>query len=206
MNLKGIFIKDDGDTKPEKPAKTATPVPPIISTVQQTASNLAGVADDKFVTILWQAIADNNIPGPDYFEFKQIVDSMVALAIDEKTKFITTYMGFKAQGCTKETLLSSIDSYIKVIKNEQSNFATQMESQLNEKVRGKQAQIEESKKKVEELNKQIMEANNFILTASQEAQQEELKIQMTGANFNQSAERVLSALESDKNKINTYLQ
>jgi len=209
MSLKSIFIKDDGSPKLEKPAKTQVPpvysVPPI-QVSQQTASNLAGVADDKFVTILWQAISDNNIPGQDYFEFKQAIDQMANIPIDEKTKFITTFAVFSGQGCKKEALISSIDTYVNIIKKEQANFASEMESQLSEKVRGKQGQIEEAKKKVEELNKQIMEANNFIVTASQEAQQEELKIQMTNANFNQSAERVLTALTGDKNKINMYLQ
>ena len=77
---------------------------------------------------------------------------------------------------------------------------------MSEKVRDKQAQVEAAKKKVEELNQQIIEQNNFILTTSTETQQEELQLQMKSANFNQSAEKVLSALESDKNKINTYIQ
>jgi len=197
--------KEAAKAAKRKPGK----VPPPISSFavsQQTVNNMSGVPDDKFVEMLWKVISDNNIPGQDYFEFKAAVDSMAALPIDEKSKFITTFTIFKGQGCSKEVLISSIDKYTSLIKNEHSIFATDFEDQHNQKVTGKLQQIEATKKKVEELNKQIMEANNFILTASQEAQQEEMQLQMTAANFNKSAEKVLGLLQGDKDKINMYIQ
>ena len=197
----GVLQSEEETTQPISATVNAT-VNPI---AQQTIANMSGIPDEKFVTLLWEAITQHNISGQDYFEFKQAIDAMASLSIDEKSKFLTTFTIFSAQGCKKETLLSSIDTYINVIKKEQANFMAEFDSQLKEKVKDKQIQIEAAKKKVEELNKEIMDVNNFILTSSQEAQQEELKLQMTSANFNKSAEKVLAALEADKNKLITYI-
>jgi hypothetical protein len=210
----GLFLKDDpekeakkqAEKEAKKAAKTLKTEPVSQFTVTpQSVTNMAGVADEKFVQMLWSVIEQYNIPGQDYFEFKQAIDAMAALPIDEKSKFLTTFTIFNSQGCKKESLLLSLEKYMKVIQKEISSFAAEFEAQRNEKVNAKLAQIEEAKRKVEELNKQILEANNFILTASQEAQQEEMKLQMTSANFNKSAEKVLSVLESDKEKINNYI-
>ena len=206
----GLIFKEPKQPKEKKATKVEQPVPAIQPehpyVASQTVNNIAGVADDTFVKRLWQAIAENHKPGQDYFEFKQSLDAMASLPIDEKNKFLSVFMIFKQQGCKKETITSSIDVYENVIKKEQATFAEEYEATHTEKVKSKQAQIEEAKKKVEDLNKQIVDANTFILTASQEAQQDELKLQMMSANFNQSAEKVLASLESDKNKINTYIQ
>ena len=206
----GIFLKDDPERDAKKAAekelkKAAKTETPQFRVTQESVSNMAGVADEKFVEMLWSVVSQNNFPGQDYFEFKQAIDSMSSLPIDEKSKFLTTFTIFQSQGCKKETLLSSLDKYMKIIQREQASFASEFESQRNEKVNSKLTQVEEAKKKVAELNNQIIEANNFILTASQEAQQEEMKLQMTNANFNKSAEKVLGALQSDKEKINNYL-
>jgi hypothetical protein len=78
-----IFFKDDPDAEAKKAAKATAkankskpveapqPIQPIIPTTR-TVSNMTGVADEKFVEMLKGVIADNNIPGQDYFELKQL--------------------------------------------------------------------------------------------------------------------------------------
>jgi hypothetical protein len=168
-------------------------------------STTTGVPDEKFVTLLMKVIADNNLPGLDYFEFKQAVDAMSTAQIDEKTKFMTIFVVYSQQGCKKEDLLSSLDKYVSLIKNEVKQFDTELNSQRNEKVQAKLAQVEETKKKVAELTKAIADANSFILKASQEAQQEALNLQIIDSNFKKSAEKVLGLLQNDKEKINNYI-
>ncbi|MFA5153275.1 MAG: hypothetical protein WC554_11995 [Clostridia bacterium] len=217
----GLFFKDNPELDAKKTAekdakkasksvtKTASSIPQPIQPVQitsQIVSNLTGVADEKFVEMLMDVIAKNNIPGQDYFEFKQTLDAMNSLPGDEKTKFLTIYTMFQLQGCKKETLLSSIDKYVSVVKAEEVNFDIELESQKNISVTTPLAQIEEARKKLDELNKQISELNTFIITSSQEVQNSELKLQMTETNFKKSIEKVVGLLLADKDKINSYIQ
>ena len=213
----GLFLKDDPEVETKKAtakaakankSKTADipqPIQPIIPTTH-TVSSMTGVADEKFVDMLKSVIADNNIPGQDYFEYKQSLDALASLPLDERTKFITVYATFKLQGCTKDVLTSSIDKYISLVQNEEKNFNAELASQRNSNVTGKTAQIQDAQKKLEDLNKQIAETNTFIITASQEVQNAELKLQMTENSFKKSVEKVVGMLQADKDKINSYIQ
>jgi hypothetical protein len=192
--------QNQAEVRPE--AKNPVSVPSSFLS-QGTTS---GVPDEKFVQMLMKVIADNNIPGLDYFEFKQAIDAMGSAQIDEKTKFVTTFIVYAQQGCKKEVLLSSVDKYMSVIRNEVSQFDSELKTQRQEKVQSKLIQVEEAKKKVAELTQAIADANNLILKASQEAQQENLNLQIVEANFKKSAERVLGMLQGDKEKINNYIQ
>ncbi len=199
------------DVEIEKKQNKAENKPEAKNTVSIPTSFLdqgttSGVPDEKFVQMLMRVIADNNLPGLDYFEFKQAVDALRTTQIDERTKFTTTFIVYAQQGCKKETLLSSIDKYTSVIKNEITQFDAELKAQRDEKVQSKLTKVEEAKKKVMELTQAITEANNFILKASQEAQQESLNLQVVEANFKKSAEKVLGILQGDKDKINNYIQ
>ena len=171
-----------------------------------TSNTYGSVPDEKFVSMLEQVIMDNNIPGLDYIEFKKAVDKMSNLPIDESTKILTAYSIFESQGCTKDILLKSIDTYIGLINKEQSAFNAEMEASYKEKVAGKKAQIEKSEKQIAELSKQIAELNMFIENASQETEAEEEKLKTADASFKQSAQKVISVLQSDKEKIATYIK
>lgn len=167
---------------------------------------MIGVADEKFVNMLMEAIAKNNIPGQDYFEFKQTLEAMNSLPGDERTKILTIFTMFQLQGCKKETLVSSIDKYVGIVQSESEAFNEELDAQRNGLVTAPLTQIDEARRKVEDLNKQISDLNTFIITTSQEVQNSELKLQMTETNFKKSVEKVIGLLLSDKEKINSYIQ
>jgi len=203
------IIKSDVDPEKKKEKPEVKPEPKTSASIPNSFLNqsaTSGIPDEKFVKMLMKVISDNNLPGLDYFEFKQAIDALGTAQIDEKTKFSTTFIVYAQQGCSKETLLSSIDKYSDIIKNEVTQFNAELKTQINEKVQSMLSRVEETKKKVMELTKEIADANEFILKASQEAQQESLNLQMVEANFKKSAEKVLGILQGDKEKINNYIQ
>jgi len=203
--LKGLIFKDgtteQGSTEnPSPKGKVAKgPVAPVSTTTVQ------GVADNKFIDLLEGIIEQNNQPGQDYFEFKQAVENMNSLPMDEKTKFQTVYTVLSLQGCNKNILITSLDKYIQIIQGEKNSFDAEMKSEYNSKVQSKLAKAEESKKELENLTKRLSELNGSILALSQEAQAEEMKIRATEANFKASADVIISEMISDKDKINNFI-
>lgn len=204
--LKGLVFKDvtanQGSTEnpSQKGKDTKSSVIPTSTTTVQ------GVADNKFINILEGIIEQNNLPGQDYFEFKQAVENMNSLPMDEKTKFQTVYSVLSLQGCKKDILLTSLDKYIQLIQNEKNNFDVEMQTTHKENVQSKLVKAEELKKEVEGITKKLTELNSTILTLSQEAQAEEMKIRATEANFKASADVIIGEMVSDKEKINKYIQ
>ena len=76
---------------------------------------------------------------------------------------------------------------------------------FNENVANKQKQIEDAKKEIENLTKKLSELNTNVITLSQEAQQEEMKIRTTESNFKASADIIINTMLTDKEKINSFL-
>lgn len=202
--LKGLIFKDtpteQGSTQnPSQTGKGAGPVIPVSTTTVQ------GVADSKFIDLLETVIEKNNQPGQDYFEFKQAVENMNALPMDEKTKFLTVYQVLSLQGCTKVNLITSLDKYISMIQSEKAAFDEEMKSEYTSKVQSKLLKAEEAKKELDSLTKRLSELNSSILVLSQEAQAEEMKIRATESNFKASADVIISEMISDKEKINNFI-
>lgn len=201
--LKGLIFKSEtseqGSTENPSP-RGKGPVMTVSSTTVQ------GVADNKFIDLLEGIIEQNNQPGQDYFEFKQAVENMNSLPMDEKTKFQTVYSVLSLQGCKKESLVASLDKYIQIIQGEKASFDEEMKSEHVAKVQSKLAKAEESKKELETITKRLTELNSSILALSQEAQAEEMKIRATEANFKASADVIISEMISDKEKINNFIQ
>lgn len=202
--LKGLIFKDtpteQGSTQnPSQMGKGAGPVIPASTTTVQ------GVADSKFIDLLESVIEKNNQPGQDYFEFKQAVENMNALPMDEKTKFLTVYQVLSLQGCTKVNLITSLDKYISMIQSEKAAFDEEMKSEYTSKVQSKLLKAEEAKKELDSLTKRLSELNSSILVLSQEAQAEEMKIRATESNFKASADVIISEMISDKEKINNFI-
>ncbi len=203
--LKGLIFKDtptdEGSTQNPSPmGKVTTPVMPVSNTTVQ------GVADSKFIDMLETVIEKNNQPGQDYFEFKQAVENMNALPMDEKTKFLTVYQVLSLQGCTKVNLITSLDKYITLLQTEKTAFDEEMKTEYASKVQSKLLKAEEAKKELDTLTKRLSELNSSILTLSQEAQAEEMKIRATESNFKASADVIISEMISDKEKINNFIQ
>lgn len=203
--LKGLIFKDtptdEGSTQNPSPmGKVTTPVMLVSNTTVQ------GVADSKFIDMLETVIEKNNQPGQDYFEFKQAVENMNALPMDEKTKFLTVYQVLSLQGCTKVNLITSLDKYITLLQTEKTAFDEEMKTEYASKVQSKLLKAEEAKKELDTLTKRLSELNSSILTLSQEAQAEEMKIRATESNFKASADVIISEMISDKEKINNFIQ
>ena len=206
--LKGLIFKEDDKPVEQTPqgGGNVQPInsPTTISTIPNL--NLQGIADNKFIEILEQAIEANNLPGQDYFEYKQAIQNMNAIISDEKTKFLTAFVVFKQQGCDKIKLLESADHYLQVIADEKQNFNKELNDNFEEKVKMKLDQVEKCKQELETLTKKMSELNSNIHQFSQEAQQAEMEIKAKEANFNASADIISSQIITDKDKINQYLQ
>lgn len=213
MAFKNLFVKENETSNKnevninenknvESTKVNSTPSP----TITPTNIGANGVVDTKFVDMLMQVIAENNLPGMDYFELKQSINTMSNLPIDENNKFLSAFAVLSSQGCTKESLLTSLDKYITLVQNERTNFDKELESQYNEKVKNKQELVNKAKEELDELNRKIRETNELIITTSQEIQQEEGNLQIIAANFNKSVQLVLNNLEEDKNKINNLIK
>jgi uncharacterized protein YoxC len=201
MGFKSFIFKEDGSAKT---ASKSSNVQPAVSSISRATSIIQNNADDKIVDSLEEMMMQNS-SGQDYFKFKQAIENMANIVMDEKVKFQTVFSVLSLQGCKKDLLLASIDKFIDLVQKEKRNFDSELKNQLLLKVQNKLDEIERTKKEVDNLTKQLSELNSKINSLSQDAQAEESKIKSTEEKFKNSAESVISQMNSDKQKIITYI-
>jgi hypothetical protein len=210
--LKGMIVRDSSpesvdagkdSKKVESPNATTSALKPTGGI--PAPMTIQGVVDNKFIDVLEGVIESNKEKGQSYFDFKQAIEKMSSIAMDEKTKFQTIFAVQSINGTTKEKILASIDAYTAIIEKEKTNFDSELKQTYATKVQTKLDEVDNAKKEMETLTKKLTELNNLILSSSQEAQAEEMKIRATEANFKASAETIINEMNSDKTKVSTYI-
>jgi len=192
-----------------------------IATPMASTSNLNvptsgdGVFDQKFNDSFQELIAQNNIPGIDYFEFRQAIKQMSAVAgLSEAASFQTAFTTLKVgdPALSKDKLMSSVDHYTKVLSQEENEFNEELQSQTDAEVNSKRNKAESLNSENQDLLQQITNINEQIrrnqeeaIQLNNEASHAEANISQTSKNFIKTLAHVKATLETDKTKISTLI-
>jgi len=185
------------------------PVQPLF-----TANNnvIIGVIDDKFIKHFETILADANVPGPDYYEFKQAINNMAALSLDEATKYKVAFATLSTQGLTKDKITSTLNEYIKLINDDKATFDANVAEKITADIASRDNNIKINEDlnlqyahQIDELSKKINENNQVINTLRTEQAEIKNKINNSISNYTASQNKFLTDLTNDVQKINTYL-
>ena len=215
-----FFIKDADETAPAaqapKPA-AASPAPEPSKPAPATVTNAAGTGqiDKKFTEHFVNLLEKANLPGPDYFEYKQALQSMEGLGLGEEKQFQAAWASFKAMGGAKDTtiLKSSADQYLGILSKDRDSFLKDVEKAIKERV----GALQDEYKKLEETNaayaqqiidlqKKIDDNKNRLGQISGEVSEQTAKINTNKDSFEVTYVSFVDQIQSDLAKINQYLQ
>lgn len=189
---------------------THTTTQTVTATPQTQAS--VSVVNEEMHQSLIKLIEDNNLEGFDYLEFMDSVQKMGAVNLPEAEKYKVVFTTAQSFGVTVEKLLEAVDHYLKVLDGHKSGFDNHVNSQISQEVKSRKDEIANLEKDTEALNLKIAEISQQIAgnttkisALTQEVAQEELKINMVAKDFNTTYEHVVNRMQSDKEKIRSYL-
>lgn len=211
-----FFIKENEE--PIKPAHVPSPGP--VSGKPEagpTVPNVAGTAnvDRKFVEHFVSLLEKANLPGPDYFEYKQALQSMEGLSLGEEKQFQAAWASFKAMGGVKDTtiLKTSADQYLAILSRDRESFLKDVDKAIKDRVgalQGEQKKLEETNaslvKQIEELQKKIEDNKNRLGQISGEVTEQSAKINANKDSFEITYLSFAEQIRSDLSKINQYLK
>jgi len=223
--LKSLFIvEDENAIEEQKEVKKQKGAKPDVSKKSQAntvkaGSNApvkmprsAGKADPKFVDVLLKAIEANNLDGFDYLEFKQSLQNLSNVQMDEKTKYQSAFAMAKTMGATPSKLVNSAQHYINVLKKEESKFVdalkNQTQKQVHDREKGlkqKEQTILEKQKRIEQLQKEIEADKKSLDTDKAAINQSMAKVEATKQGFVNAYNGVLGQIQDDINKMNQYI-
>lgn len=212
--LKSMFIvteedddsknKENGKVSKTESVKTENPIP---------KSDVKGTMNSKIMEKLLKVIADNNLEGFDYIEFKNAIKSLDKLPLDEKTKFRSAFATAETIGATVPKILESIEFYQKILAKEESEFTKAINGQLSAKVGDKQQEVEkfskmivDKKAQIKKLTEEIDRHQKHINDVKSEITHNTLRIEQTRKDFETTYYKLKYQINEDVKKIKEYLQ
>ncbi|MCS6823488.1 MAG: hypothetical protein NZ529_04270 [Cytophagaceae bacterium] len=226
-NLKSLFIvEEETDKNTEKEAKKDveknTTVENnknvVVQKVDATASTHSYSTsthniDQRIWDSLLKALEKNNLEGFDYLEFKNSLVALQAMPMDEATRFKSAFATASTMGVTLEKLTQSVEHYKNVLKKEKADFDEALKMKIDENVVTKEKLISQLQEEINKKNQLIktltdeIEAHkNEMIQAQAHINEVTQKIELTKNNFEYTFNALMSQINDDLNKMNTYLK
>lgn len=168
--------------------------------------------DKKSADFLSSALAKGKQDGFDYIKFKQSLNQIAKLNLDESTTMQSAFATASTIGVTKGALVNSAKHYLSVLMNEKSQFDSALNNQVKERIANKKTEvlkleeaIQELKKKITQIEKRITEYQHRIDNSDAEVEKAKQKILDTKTKFEKSFEVFVQIIEMDIQKIEQYL-
>lgn len=171
MSWKDLLINKDKlnalngeETKPEPVQKQKTQVKTsineVITPVANTIPEIPSDTTDfkaQIVTYFKKVFTENNIPGPDYWEFFNALEDQKSEPIPEQTKFKMIFTSFKTMGLTPERLIETANQYKALFATKVAGFDQSNQSKFDQQVTGLQTQIDDLDAKNLAIDKQMQD-------------------------------------------------
>lgn len=209
----GLFVEFDDKPTTESQVDSGS----LLNNPSQTSFSTGRVlvADEleKFEKYFEQLFEKANLPGPDYFEFWKMMETLEPHLPDENARIAATFSALSVQGLTKQTLVETANKYLVVIQNDKTNFEKALNEKSKVEVDQRKQQLQENEslinknyEEIQNLTRQIAQAQEQISKLKGEILEEEGKMQRNGSGYNIACEAMMKKISSDINKIQTTLK
>ena len=225
-NLKKLFIIQEEvpdspkveSVKKSPAASKRTPAGPPPSNKNRSVPSspsipTKGKVSNKFTDVLLKAMDRANLDGFDYLEYKRSLGNLTKMNMDEATRFQSAYAMAQTMGATPANLIETAKHYVDALKQEESKFAQALAGQEQKQIGDKKTKLEDLTKSIANKQNQIKKLQTDIEQAK--AQKDKLQAQMeqanrkvanTKADFVASYDNLVHQINSDIDKMKTYLK
>jgi hypothetical protein len=228
---KGIFTKMVGafvEITPDQTTETTkdTPTPATVTTNSQpivmsvgnqptSSSTTGGIYDPKIAEKIKKAMETANLPGMDYFEFANILQTFEGESMSEAKKYELAFKTLKSTqvDTSKVLIITTADHYLEVLDKEEEEFKAYLASETAAKVSGNLEKIKNINDQMKKKQEDILRLQNEIKTAQEEAgvlqaevQNQQIKLETTGKNYTVTLNDFRNRIKTDKINLDKYIQ
>jgi hypothetical protein len=204
-----FFIKDaEPAAAPAAPA-SAPGAPP------QPAPLPPGSIDAKFAEHFANVLAKSNLPGPDYFEFREALRGMAGLGLSEDKQFQAAWASFKAMGGAVDVavLTNTATQYLTTLNGDRESFNKSVDAAISERVGGLEKEQVQLQADNEALTRQLAEIQQRIATNTErlkaiggEIKDQSGKLTQNQQNYEATYGHFTQQIKDDIGKIGQYLR
>lgn len=217
----GLFVEFEPEQpKPSTSSWTDDGLPLQVKSNKKIGANSSDTAHsfinqnelDKFEKHFEELFDKVNLPGPDYYEFWKMMETLEAAVPDETVRMTAVFSTLKIQGLSKEMLVSSAEKYLQVLDKDKLEFQNAVNTKVLGEIEGRKSSVEELEKKntsnaemIQNLTKEINDNQQKITALKKEVIDEEAKINNNKNGYNIACDAMLAKLSTDIQKIKTSL-
>ena len=209
----GAFIEIEDDPK-ESSAKIA-PVSSL-NFSHPTAPKLSLSSQDveKFSAHFEDLMDKANLPGPDYYEFSKVLESLETHILDEHSRISAAFASLSVQskGLTKIVLTDTAKQYVQIIEKDRQGFEDALKTKLQAEVDTRKQEIdnlttslEDSKKRITDLQKNIADSEQRMKDLKDEAASVEMHIRKNEGAYLKACDVMIEKINNDIQKIQVTL-
>ncbi|MEO6759511.1 MAG: hypothetical protein ABIO24_08665 [Saprospiraceae bacterium] len=213
--FKSVFVIEEPGVS-QSASENSAPAKPAPAPMAQPASPSVvstGSVTDKFSEILMSALEKNNQNGFDYFEFRQALQNLAKMPMDEQTRFQSAFAMAQTMGITPAALVESAGFYLQVLGGEQSKFNEAHQQQRaklignrEDEVKKLEGMMEQKTAQIKQLTQQIEEHRQQAEQIRRELSESTIKIENTKADFEATFASVVGQMQGDVDKMKSYLK
>ncbi len=225
VDLEGGDTANDVDKKvlkstiESKNPPTLASIPSIgITPVSNLQQGSVIQVDEKFLKHFDELMKSENLPGPDYLEFMDVLNKLAsnpAVKLQEDQLFSMAWISFSAMGGIGDTttLIKAAEHYLNILEKDKAVFNEKLQNKVNETAGTFKGNVEaldlRNKTILDEIAKlqQEMSANNVQISDLNTKIAEQTQKNTNNLNsYNYTFTQVSEQIKSDVNKIKTYIK
>lgn len=174
-----------------------------------------GAIDGKFAEHLAGVLAKNNLPGPDYFEFREALRGLAGLGLGEGQQYQAAWASFKALGGPADVaaLTGTAQQYLALLAQDRDAFGQSVDQAVQERVGGLRREQQQLQADNDALARQLAEiqqksaANAARLAAiGGEITGQSARLTQNRQNYEATYGHFAQQIKTDVNKITQYLK
>jgi hypothetical protein len=209
----GVFVEFEEENKKETTSTTDSKnVTTNNSHTEIPRTTLNHAEAEKFGKYFDQLMDKANLPGPDYYEFFKMMETLEAHIQDEKARLSATFASLSIQGLTKEKLIETAGKYKEIMEKDRVNFEKALADKINAELgkrnndlQGFEKKIQANSELIQKLTKEITEAQSMIGKLKGEIIEEENKLSANKSGYMTACSAVISKISSDIQKIQSTI-
>lgn len=174
-----------------------------------------GSVDAKFAEHFANVLAKNNLPGPDYFEFREALRGLAGLGLSEEKQFQAAWASFKALGGGADiTLLTNTaNQYLSTLGADRESFNKSVDAAIGERVGGLEKELAQLQADNETLTRQLADIQQRIVTNTErlkaiggEIKDQSARLTQNRQNYEATYGHFTQQIKDDIGRIGQYLK
>jgi hypothetical protein len=121
----GLFVEFEPNEKTDANVHHDVAQKFPLSNIKATTQAMPAMSEadiDKFEQHFSGLFERSNLPGPDYYEFWKMMETLEAHVPDEKTRMAAVFATLSIQGLTKQTLLETAAQSKQIVETDRTEF------------------------------------------------------------------------------------